>query len=223
VSDVKNHLLGIERDLPRTFPTLAFFHDGGPLEQNLRRVLRAFVCFKTSIGYVQGLSFIVAMLLLYMDEVQAFRCLVNLIDKRGKVGQGFYKLEHSSVTKFVSIFNEYFKNKLPQLYNHMASEQITSEMFLLDWNLTLFSKSLSLESAARIWDCFLVDGESFIVKASLGILRCLSLKIRNRDLVEILPLLTKIDVDTEVLMESISQIRIARLALTLTLTPNPQP
>jgi len=47
VSDVKTHLLGIERDIPRTFPTLAFFHDGGPLEMSLRRILRAFVC-----GYI---------------------------------------------------------------------------------------------------------------------------------------------------------------------------
>ena len=212
ISDVKNHLLSIERDLPRTFPTLAFFHDGGPLELSLRRVLRAFVCFKTSIGYVQGLSFIVAMLLLYMEEVQAFRCLVNLIDKRRGVGRGFYKLEPAAVNHFVSVFDEYFKSKLPQLYKHMTLEQISSEMFLIDWNLTLFSKSLSLESAARIWDCYLCDGEVFIIKASLGILKCLSHKIKNTEFEGILPLLTRVDVNTDTLMENIGRIRVANNA-----------
>jgi Rab-GTPase-TBC domain len=221
VSDVKNHLLSIERDLPRTFPTLAFFHDGGPLELSLRRILRAFACFKTDIGYVQGMSFVVAMLLLYMDEIQAFRCLVNLIEKRGGIGRGFYKLDHSSVTRFVGIFDEYFKLKLPQLFNHMMSEQISSEMFLIDWNLTLFSKALSLESAARVWDCFLLDGETFVVKASLGILRCLSSKIRSKSLEEILPLLTHFpaEIETDKLMESIFQMKISRTSFEFKLCP----
>jgi len=61
VSDVKNNLLAIERDIPRTFPTLGFFHDGGQMEQSLRRVLRAYACYKTEIGYVQGMSFIVVL------------------------------------------------------------------------------------------------------------------------------------------------------------------
>jgi hypothetical protein len=205
VSDVKTHLLGIERDIPRTFPTLAFFHDGGALEMSLRRVLRAFVCLKTDIGYVQGMSFIVAMLLLYMDEVQAFRCFVNLIEKRGRIANGFYKLEHSAVKRFVGIFDSYFRERLPALKKHMTSEQISSEMYLIDWNLTLFSKSLPLESAARIWDCFLYDGESFVIRASLGILRTVATDIKARSIEEILPILSHFpaDIDTEKLINNI--------------------
>jgi len=47
----------IEWDLPRTFPTLGFFHDGGPIAMGLERVLLCFVCFCPEIGYVQVLSF----------------------------------------------------------------------------------------------------------------------------------------------------------------------
>jgi hypothetical protein len=40
----------------------------------------------------------------------------------------------------------------------MTEAGITSEMYLLDWNLSLFSKALPLEAAARIWDVYLMEG-----------------------------------------------------------------
>lgn len=43
----------IEWDLPRTFPTLGFFHDSGPMHVGLERVLLCYVCFCPDIGYVQ--------------------------------------------------------------------------------------------------------------------------------------------------------------------------
>lgn len=43
----------IQRDIPRTFPTLSFFHDDGPLAASLDHVLKAYACYEPTIGYVQ--------------------------------------------------------------------------------------------------------------------------------------------------------------------------
>ena len=43
----------IQRDIPRTFPTLSFFHDDGPLAASLDHVLKAYACYEPEIGYVQ--------------------------------------------------------------------------------------------------------------------------------------------------------------------------
>lgn len=43
----------IKRDIPRTFPTLSFFHDDGPLAASLDHVLKAYACYEPTIGYVQ--------------------------------------------------------------------------------------------------------------------------------------------------------------------------
>ena len=43
----------IQHDIPRTFPTLSFFHDEGPLALSLDHVLKAYACYEPSIGYVQ--------------------------------------------------------------------------------------------------------------------------------------------------------------------------
>ncbi len=53
----------------------------------------------------------------------------------------------------------------------MRSEGVTSEMFLMDWNLSLFTKALPLEVAAQVWDVYLYEGEIYIMFVGLGILK----------------------------------------------------
>ena len=48
-----------------------------------------------------------------------------------------------------------------------------SDMYLLSWLLTLFSKNIPLEVAARIWDGHLIFGEAYLVCACLGVLKYL--------------------------------------------------
>lgn len=45
----------IEFDLPRTFPQLGFFHNGGPLQAPLDLILQCFAHYRPEIGYVQGM------------------------------------------------------------------------------------------------------------------------------------------------------------------------
>jgi TBC1 domain family member 14 len=54
----------IPLDLPRTFPALAFFQPSGPWHDHLRQVLEAYACYRPDIGYVQGMSYIAASLLI---------------------------------------------------------------------------------------------------------------------------------------------------------------
>lgn len=35
--------------------------------------------------------------------------------------------------------------------------------------MTLFAKSLPLDIAIRIWDCYFVEGQMFIYRAALGV------------------------------------------------------
>ena len=60
---------------------------------------------------------------------------------------------------------------LPLLYQHMSGEGVTSEMFLMDWNMALFTKALPLEVAAQVWDMYLFEVEMYIMCVGLGILK----------------------------------------------------
>ena len=54
----------------------------------------------------------------------------------------FYRLKKFAIDAFVLCFDFFFKQHLPLLYMHMKGEGVTSEMYLMDWNLSLFSKVL---------------------------------------------------------------------------------
>lgn len=71
----------IETDIPRTFPMLGFFKVGGVYYDHLQRILEAFTMYRPDIGYVQGMSYVAATLLLYMDEHSAFVTFCNMITK----------------------------------------------------------------------------------------------------------------------------------------------
>jgi hypothetical protein len=74
------HLSQICLDLERTFPGLVLFQSHGSLYGDLRRLLFAVACERPRLGYVQGMSHLGALLLLYMRPPQAYICLVNLLD-----------------------------------------------------------------------------------------------------------------------------------------------
>ncbi|WIA21023.1 hypothetical protein OEZ85_005352 [Tetradesmus obliquus] len=72
--------LEIMRDLNRTFPNHVFFHQRqGPGQQSLFHVLRAYSAHDRQVGYVQGMGFVTAILLMYMSEEEAFWTLTALL------------------------------------------------------------------------------------------------------------------------------------------------
>lgn len=71
----------IEKDVDRTFPEHAYFENSGMGEAVLRRVLRAFAMHNPDIGYCQSLNFVAGMILILMEEEEAFWLLVTIVDK----------------------------------------------------------------------------------------------------------------------------------------------
>lgn len=196
-------------DLPRTFPTLQFFHGEGYMRASLERVLYTYSLRHPETGYVQGMSFVAAMLLLYMDEADVYVCLANLLVRRGP--RDFLSLNRVHVDSYVQCFDHFFRECLPLLHAHLASEAVASEMFLLDWYLSVFAKALPLEVAARVWDCYLAEGELFGLKISLGILRLYAPRLCNLKTEQIMTFLMHLpaDVDADKLIHSAAQIHVS--------------
>lgn len=59
---------------------------------------------------------------------------------------------------------------MPDLAKHFETLDITADLFLIDWMLTLFSKHFEADLVSRIWDNFLLDGEIFALKTALALL-----------------------------------------------------
>jgi len=197
-------------DLPRTYPVLAFFHDGGPLQQPLRQVLMAYAVYAPSIGYVQGMSYIAAMLLLNMDEYTAFKSLANMMFRHPHCLH-FLQMDTTRMGPFYQLFDLCLMDNLPALHQHLYSLDVSLDMILLDWFMTMFCKSTPLDIAARIWDLFMRDGCQFLYKAGIGLLKLEQHKLLAMDFDQCMIAITRtreMQWDTFVAMDCISTIEI---------------
>lgn len=195
----------IAQDLPRTFPNYSFFKKGAPLCGPLRQILEALVCFRPDMGYIQGMSYVGAMLLLYMDTYTAFQCLVNLLDTYvyiSYIGNG------DKLNRFFGLFDGAFKIELPKLHSHFKNEGVRGDMYLLDWFITLFLKPLPLHMSARIVDNYFLHGDVFIWRTALGILHVLNKDLMKMDFEGIIKSLKNLkDIDEKRLFECIATVR----------------
>jgi len=159
----------IQLDISRTFPSLCIFQKGGPYYDMLHSLLAAYVCYRPDVGYVQGMSFIAAVLILNMDAPDAFICFANLLNR--PCHRAFYSLDQPLMEAYYSSYKILLKENLPKLFDHLEKVNLSPDLYLLDWVYTVFAKAMHLDLASRIWDVFLRDGEEFLFRAAIGVLK----------------------------------------------------
>ena len=157
----------IDLDIERTFPYMGVFKKESQLGEDLREILRIFVVARPDIGYVQGLSYIAATLLLQMDKYQAFVCFMNIILSPNILP--FYLLDEQNIKKRLDLFNDIFKINLPELFEHFKENDIMPEHYLLEWIMTLFTRNIYIDLAFRIWDIYMIEGIISLYKTAVVI------------------------------------------------------
>jgi alpha-tubulin suppressor-like RCC1 family protein len=157
----------IDLDIERTFPYMGVFKQDSPLGENLREILRIFVVARPDIGYVQGLSYIAATLLLQMDKFQAFVCFMNIILSPNILP--FYLLDEKNIKKRLDLFNDIFKINLPELFEHFKENEIMPEHYLLEWIMTLYTRNVFIDLSFRIWDIYMIEGIICLYKTAVVI------------------------------------------------------
>ncbi|XP_034148251.1 TBC1 domain family member 12 isoform X2 [Esox lucius] len=193
LADRESSLELIKLDISRTFPPLFIFQKGGPYHDLLHSVLGAYTCYRPDVGYVQGMSFIAAVLILNLEEADAFIAFANLLNKPCQLA--FFRVDHDLMLKYFAAFEVFFEENLPKLYNHFQKSNLTPDLYLIDWIFTLYSKSLPLDVACRVWDVFCRDGEEFLFRTGLGILRLYEDVLLQMDFIHSAQFLTRLPED----------------------------
>ncbi|XP_042545406.1 TBC1 domain family member 12 isoform X1 [Dipodomys spectabilis] len=207
VADREASLELIKLDISRTFPSLYIFQKGGPYHDVLHSILGAYTCYRPDVGYVQGMSFIAAVLILNLEEADAFIAFANLLNKPCQLA--FFRVDHTMMLKYFATFEVFFEENLSKLFLHFKSYSLTPDIYLIDWIFTLYSKSLPLDLACRVWDVFCRDGEEFLFRTGLGILRLYEDILLQMDFIHIAQFLTKLpeDITSEKLFSCIAAIQ----------------
>eukprot|EP00472_Partenskyella_glossopodia_P013023 CAMPEP_0197523654 /NCGR_PEP_ID=MMETSP1318-20131121/8539_1 /TAXON_ID=552666 /ORGANISM="Partenskyella glossopodia, Strain RCC365" /LENGTH=493 /DNA_ID=CAMNT_0043076413 /DNA_START=8 /DNA_END=1489 /DNA_ORIENTATION=- len=198
----------IQADIPRTFPQLKFFHQEGPLHTPLLEVLQSYVCYRPDVGYVQGMSYLAAILLLNMSTLDAFQCLANLLNQ--DIYFAFFRMDVEQMKTHLRVYQSLLKEKLPNLHKHFETVEIKPGMYLYEWLLTIYSRSLPIDIAHRIWDNFLYHGQVFLFRTALGMLRLYEPQFLNMSFEDCLSILNRPpeDINEAALFENINRIQL---------------
>ncbi|KAG2449677.1 hypothetical protein HYH02_005206 [Chlamydomonas schloesseri] len=167
----------IMRDLNRTYPTHIYFTQRqGPGQRALYSVLRAYAVYDSKVGYVQGMGFLAAVLLLYMDAEEAFWTLVAIM--KGPLGpdngEGLQRLYMPGMPGLqCSLYR--FKHLLPEVAPRVAArmerEGVEPALYATHWFNTAFAYSLPFPHLLRVWDIFLAEGQKMVFRVGLALLQ----------------------------------------------------
>ena len=162
--------LVIIKDLDRTFPNCQLFKDKyGNGQRKLYKVLSNYSKYNTSTGYVQGMGFIVAVFLTYMDEESSFFMLHSFMKKYEL--EGFYLPGFPELKKTFYILLNLEKKFVPKIYELFKKEGMIPSMYSSEWFICLFSRNLEFNTLVRIFDVFLLEGYKVIYRFALAFLK----------------------------------------------------
>ena len=160
----------IIKDLDRTFPACQFFKDKyGNGQRKLYKVLSNYSKFNTDTGYVQGMGFLVAVFLTYMDEESSFFMLDSLMKKYGL--DGYYKPNFPKLKSTFYVFLNLLKKFIPKIYDLFKKEGMIPSMYASEWFICLYSRNLEFNALVRIFDIFLLEGFKVIYRFALAFLK----------------------------------------------------
>ncbi|GAW15525.1 hypothetical protein ANO14919_049380 [Xylariales sp. No.14919] len=157
----------IEKDLNRSLPEYPGFQSEEGINR-LRRVLTAYSWINPDVGYCQAMNIVVAALLIYMSEAQAFFLLSALCDR---LVPGYYSSTMYGTLLDQKVFESLVEKTMPILWEHLVKSDVQLSVVSLPWFLSLYINSMPLVFAFRVLDVFFVEGPKVLFQVGLAILR----------------------------------------------------
>ncbi|ERF76014.1 GTPase-activating protein [Endocarpon pusillum Z07020] len=157
----------IEKDLNRSLPEYPGFQSEEGIGR-LRRVLTAYSWINEEVGYCQAMNIVVAALLIYLSETQAFFVLSVLCDR---LLPGYYSITMYGTLLDQKVFESLVEKTMPVLWDHLVKSDVQLSVVSLPWFLSLYINSMPLVFAFRVLDVFFLEGPKVLFQIGLAILR----------------------------------------------------
>ncbi|PKS06255.1 hypothetical protein jhhlp_007001 [Lomentospora prolificans] len=155
----------------KTWPELRIFQEGGPLHASLIDVLSAYAMYRGDIGYVSGCNSIAALLLLNLpNATDSFIALANVLNR--PIPLSFYAGDLGAKTSAYNLVLQTLKDKSPTLHEHLTKKMDEAEpdAYLADVFIALFTATLAVDEAARLWDVYVFEGDAVLIRAAVALL-----------------------------------------------------
>lgn len=194
----------IHVDVQRTFRQHSLFKDKYGIGQaRLFRVLVAFANYNTNIGYCQGMSSIVGLLLMYFPEKESLSILICTIQKNNL--NGLFDKSLSMMPLLTHLQGGLFKELVNEIYVHISKHNVDLSVFIFSWYLTLFTR-FDIQFTLRVWDLLLFYDFTILLLVSCAILRYYKdkiLKLKGENLIHFISSLENYYLDADIVLEQI--------------------
>lgn len=170
------HLADIQKDIDRQFFHEMFLSRDNagddekppPGKPALVNILKAYSIVNPVVGYCQAQAPIAAFLLMHMPEEHAFWCLYSICDKYLK---GYYSPGMEMIQLDGEILFSLLKKVAPHIHRHLVKQQVDPIMYMTEWFLCAFVRTLPWETLLRVWDMFLCEGVKVFFKTAIVIIK----------------------------------------------------
>ncbi|CAG2108442.1 unnamed protein product [Medioppia subpectinata] len=155
----------IRKDIHRQFPNHELFAQPlGTGQTDLLNVLKAFSILKPDIGYCQGQAPIASVLLMHMPAEQAFWSLVAICDH---YLPGYFSPGLEAIQLHGDMLFAFLKRFAPNPHRLMDKQKIEPILFMTEWFMCVFARTLPWTSVLRVWDMFLCEGIKIVFKCAI--------------------------------------------------------
>ncbi|KAM9658364.1 carabin isoform 3-T3 [Trichechus inunguis] len=99
---------------------------------------------------------------------EAFWCLVQICEA---YLPGYYGPHMEAVQLDAQVFAALLRRLLPRVHKHLQQVGVGPLLYLPEWFLCLFARSLPFPTVLRIWDAFLSEGAKVLFRVGLTLVR----------------------------------------------------
>nr|XP_027209984.1 TBC1 domain family member 30-like [Penaeus vannamei] len=172
----------IVKDLHRTGCSLFCGEEAEDNQAMLKRVLLAYARWNKAVGYCQGFNMLAAIILEVMErqESDALKVMIYLIE--GVLPESYFANNLRGLSVDMAVFRDLLRLRLPHLSRHLehlqhdaadlatgtSYEPPLTNVFTMQWFLTLFSNCLPRETVMRVWDLTFLQGDEVLLRGTVS-------------------------------------------------------
>ncbi|XP_049529338.1 TBC1 domain family member 1 isoform X2 [Anopheles darlingi] len=180
LNNLTEHQHAIFIDLGRTFPDHKYYKDAlGVGQLSLFNLLKAYSILDPELGYCQGLGFICAVLLLHLEEADAFELLKHLMFRRQMRAKYLPDMKQFQLQLYQ--LSRLLKDHIPELYDWFDQHDISPTLYAAPWILTVFSSHFPLGFVVRVFDLLFLESFDVIFRCAIALLEVHREALLQRD------------------------------------------
>ncbi|SPP75768.1 USP6 N-terminal-like protein isoform X2 [Drosophila guanche] len=161
----------IDADVNRQFRDNLAYRERYSIKQcSLFNVLNAYSIYNSELGYCQGMACVAGVLLLFMQEEEAFWALNTLMTDQKYGMHGLFIEGFPKLTRFIDHHDRILSKIMRKLHKHFTKHNVDALLYAIKWFFVVFVERVPFSLSLRVWDIFLLDGDRVILAMAITIL-----------------------------------------------------